>query len=1393
MKAKGLANILHLVEILSQALHHEELLKEVVSICLGNTEADYCLVLQNQDGRLFVQGEGTMNPEHIEVGQMMPIDSISRLKKNLIYGQKVPAFIVEKVFKSQKPAIIRDFSQHTDDPYVQLFKPKASFCVPIMYNGFLHAIIYLDARQTENAFPVETEELVTILSKHIGIAFQNAVLYREKHSKLQEAKEEKVLEKDRVAQFQEQIKLLEEIGQEITSHFTIKEITQSVYENVSALMESTVFSIGIYNPTEGTIDMPCAIEQGKTLAPHSYSLQEKDRLAVLCYTEKREIVLNDFYTEYHRLFHDMPPVDPKTGGAPSSVLYLPILAKGETIGVVTVQSFRKFAYSDIHLAILRNLAVYIAIAIENMYAYQQLQDSREELEWQKTVIEEQKEKVTAAYNDIQLLAELGQEITTKLDMEHIIETAQKSLGYLLDATIFTIGIYNEEKNLLEMPLTIEAGSREPYHFYDLSKDEPRLATWCFRNQKAVFMGDYLSDFSDYFKDIPVSMPMVGQLPQSVMYLPIQNKDKTIGVISVQSFDKNAYTQYHLNFLKNMAVYVGIAVENADAYENIKEGKERLQETFNQVKVLGEIGQEITAFLDIEKILETVYESINTLMDAPIFSVGIYNAETESIDVPVSIHKHEKQSFISHSIHDDTKISVRCFTDLKEVIINDLAKDLPRYFPRMPIPRPSSGEVPESLVFLPLIGKNTTVGVLSVQSFIKGAYEEQELNLLRNLAIYVAIALENADAYQKIEESRQEIEQQRKLVDQGYKNMQLLADIGQEIMANLSVEKIIASVYENINSIVDASVFWIGIYDETQHALTFRGGKEKGETLEDFTIHLSKEERLATWCFNNQKEVLVNDVNKDYSKYVRSRIGAVVGDSPESIIYMPMSIKQRRIGVLTVQSFSPNAYRSHHLEILRNLVNYLVTALENAFLYENMEEKVKSRTSQVVKQKEELEVQRDQIDQSFQSIKLLSEIGQEITSIRATDKIIRAVYDNVNDLMDATTFGIGLLNQEKDQIIFRGAVEEGEELPEFHHDANDDMRFSSWSLQNKQAVFINDFENEYQKYIPGMKKASAGKESKSILYLPLSTKNGEIGVITIQSYENNAYTPYHLDLMKNLAVYVGIALENAEAYQQIERSTKAVEAANHKITASINYAKRIQDSILPDKETIRKALSDFMVLYKPRDIVSGDFYWYREQHGKHFLAAMDCTGHGVPGAFMSMIGNDLLNEIITYLNFEEPDYILAELHQNIREVLRQEQTDSREGMDLALCVIDPIANRVHFSGAKRPLIYIRNGEIHIINGDRLAIGGRQREDYRTFTKHSIDVEKGDVFYVFSDGYQDQFGGPRGRKLMSKRFKQFLLEIHELPLSEQRDILDQRVEDWKGKERQTDDILVLGFRV
>lgn len=266
-------------------------------------------------------------------------------------------------------------------------------------------------------------------------------------------------------------------------------------------------------------------------------------------------------------------------------------------------------------------------------------------------------------------------------------------------------------------------------------------------------------------------------------------------------------------------------------------------------------------------------------------------------------------------------------------------------------------------------------------------------------------------------------------------------------------------------------------------------------------------------------------------------------------------------------------------------------------------------------------------------------------------------------------------------------------------------------------------------------------------------------------------------------------------QEITESHTIIEQKNKDITDSIHYAKRIQEAILPPVENVRRALPDSFVLFRPRDIVSGDFYWFHESDDRIFIAAVDCTGHGVPGALMSMIGNTLLSEIIKAKGIKDPGKILDELEAGIKAafIAREGMGESRDGMDLALVSVCKHHKFVEFAGAFRPLLQVRGSELTEIKADRFPIGGGSGFNKTTFTTHKVECEPGDQYYVFSDGYPDQIGGDGSKKLMTKRFKQLILDNRELPMNEQGKRLSAYLDDWQGVHEQMDDILVIGVRI
>lgn len=271
------------------------------------------------------------------------------------------------------------------------------------------------------------------------------------------------------------------------------------------------------------------------------------------------------------------------------------------------------------------------------------------------------------------------------------------------------------------------------------------------------------------------------------------------------------------------------------------------------------------------------------------------------------------------------------------------------------------------------------------------------------------------------------------------------------------------------------------------------------------------------------------------------------------------------------------------------------------------------------------------------------------------------------------------------------------------------------------------------------------------------------------------------------------IEIQEQKEEIESQRDAIFKQKEEITSSIEYASRIQTALLPIKDHFENAFHDSFILYKPRDIVSGDFYWISENEKKIFFTAADCTGHGVPGAFMSMLGISILNEIVNNHHHLTANKMLNILREKVKFTLHQtgKEGEAKDGMDIALCIYHKDKMKLEYSGAYNPLLHIRKGEMTVYKADRMPIGIFIKEK-DSFTNQIIDLKKGDQIYIFSDGFIDQFGGDAGKKYKLKQLKDKLIEIHNEDMPFQYKKLEKEFEDWKGNYSQVDDIILMGIR-
>ncbi len=1291
----------------------------------------------------------------------------------------------EEFVRSNK---VRDYEAKEGD------NPESIIYVPITQSDKKIGVITVQSFKS-HAYKEYHLQILKSLSVYVAIAIDNVSLYNNLEDRVRERTEE--IEKN-----YNDTRLLGEISKELSSSLSIETIIASVYKNIHQLMKADSFGIGIFNSKKQTIDFNGFRENQNVLDPISIDVNDQNRLGAISFKQKKEIIINDFVAEFDKYIKlERKPI---RGNDNMSVIYLPLISKGDAIGVITVQSLDKDAYSDYQVNILQNLAVSIGIALDNAALYGTLEEKVKERTLEVT---KQKEEVERTYKNTRLLSEIGKEISSTLSIEGIITKVYDHVNKLMDAPAFGVAIYREAENDLYHPCIIEKGKKLPPFSYTL--DMERIAVKCFNEGKEFIINDWIAEHKKY---ITTSYPPVtGGNPQSVIYIPLTSKDKVIGVLSVQSFETNSYKEYHLDILRNLAIYIASAIGTANLYRSMEDRVEKRTEeiriAYENTRLLGEIAEDISSSLSVETIISKVYQNANKIMKADCFGIGIYNSTNNKLEFRGFVENDQLMDDFSYAADDRNRLAALCFSDQKDLLINDYTVEYSNYFEGMQAP--VSGKDSSSIIYLPLYSKEKAVGVITVQSFDKNVYTEYHYNILKGIAVSVGGALDNANLYQNLEEKvnerTKEVVKQKEEIEKSNENTRLLSQIGKDITSTLSISDIIEKVYSNVNKLMDATGFGIGVYNKETEEIVFPTYIEGGEKFEAIAYDTKDMNRLTNVCFRNRSEIMINNYLKEIKHYISNWVPPLKGEQLESIIYLPLILNDKALGVITVQSFKRNAYKDNDLQMLKNLAVYVAIAIDNASLYENMEQRVFERTKEVTQQKEKLE-------KNFNDTKLIAQISKVITASLSVETIVSMAYENINNLMSAESFGIGLYNDKTKSIQFNGFIERNEKIPFFEFFLKDKGRFAVWCFEREQEMFMNDVQNDYNKYIKDLGKPLVGDAPQSLIYMPLFSKEKKIGVITVQSFSKNAYSEYQMNVLRNIANSVAIAVDNAALYENMEGKVKErteevfsqkaiIEAKNKDITDSIQYAKKIQLALMSETQLFNETFKESFVLFKPKDIVSGDFYWATkkiapvinekgelENHELVYLAVADSTGHGVPGAFMSLLNISYLNEAINEKNLSAPNEVFNFVRKKL--ITNISKDGQKDGFDGTLLCVNKTTGEVTYSAALNSPILISDKTMTELKSDRMPVGYGERQE--KFSLNTVNVKKGDRLYIYTDGYADQFGGPRGKKFMSKKLNEFIQSISGLSLSKQSELLVRIFEDWKGNLEQIDDVCIIGLK-
>ncbi|MCG8696652.1 MAG: SpoIIE family protein phosphatase, partial [Bacteroidales bacterium] len=493
-------------------------------------------------------------------------------------------------------------------------------------------------------------------------------------------------------------------------------------------------------------------------------------------------------------------------------------------------------------------------------------------------------------------------------------------------------------------------------------------------------------------------------------------------------------------------------------------------------------------------------------------------------------------------------------------------------------------------------------------------------------------------------------------------------------------------------------------------------------------------------------------------------------------------------------------RQKHLE---RVVDERTRDLQNANESLHMQkEEILSQNEEIQQQRDAIAEQKGQIELSLGRLEVLSRFGQELTATLNIEHINDMMYQYVKSIVNIHAFGIGLVKDDK-SLVFTHFVDNGNVLDPFEKSLTDENSLTAWCVNNQKPILINNLEEEYSNYVPSLNKVNTAQTTNSRIHIPLTVKDKRIGLLVINSLEINTYSKDDFTNMQTLASYIAIALDNAKAYDLINSKNLAIKE-------SITYAQSIQSAFMPTDDLLSKYL-DCFVIFKPKDIVSGDFTWFsavetdEQKPLKAFVCVADCTGHGVPGALVSMVGNNLLNEHINIRQERNPAIILDKVNQGFQKALKQDVTRNNDGMDMALVIIEAGSNnqldnvqskyKLTFSGAKNPCVIYRaeTGELEILKGSRKSIGGlRAKNSKQNYEKLEATIYKNDVIYLFTDGIIDQHNSSRDR-FTRQRFFDTLTKSGSLKTKEQKEIIEKALNDHMNGEKQTDDISVMGIKL
>lgn len=713
-----------------------------------------------------------------------------------------------------------------------------------------------------------------------------------------------------------------------------------------------------------------------------------------------------------------------------------------------------------------------------------------------------------------------------------------------------------------------------------------------------------------------------------------------------------------------------------------------------------------------------------------------------------------------------------------------------------------GKIMAQCVRMPLVDNGALVGFANFEHYsFTTPFLPSEVKRIEQLTGFAVPLLRNAQLYEQAQQREQEAASLNRVL--------------QAVNASLDLDSILKTIRKGLASICRFDLISIVLLEPEQRFMkiaAIQGARLTSDQVGQYhalELRPHAAETTMAYVFEKNRRLVLHEITKDSPKPpMDQRIWSICPF--RSAVFLPIRLQGEPIGVIVFCSLAFDLQLSDaQLALMERYVGHVGNAIENARLLEESRKaqhelmlkniSVQSQTTQIQLQNEALNRQQDAIMTQQREMESLMAIMQSINQQTNIDNVLHLLLDQGLTLVPKA--------QSAAFLVYNPSTDA------FHCRA-----WRGYEADMSQVFLTNEEANVRYPEIVGnttevllVRRGEAGDPLSLPRYDHLPTPEAMIvlriygdGKLVAFMVFDNYLTGSAFDLsdvvkMRRLQEHAASAFLKARFVEKIQSQHAELEAVYQKVSDSIGYARRILEAILPRQKAIDRAFPDAFVFFRPKDVVSGDFYWLGHRAGKDFIAAVDCTGHGIPGAFMAVLGNTLLGQIVNEKGFTDPGIVLNELNRHVKQMLNQTDSDSQtfDGMDVALISYDPETSVLQFAGANRSMLYIRDGAAHELKGTKQPVGGSQNRASMPFETNTLVVEPGDTVYIFTDGYVDQFGDAsrtdrRNRKFLPGRLRELLTRIQPLPMHQQAEAVEWTIDEWRGNTAQLDDILVIGLR-